>query len=229
MKWRPRAGEGPRLAMADGRRPGGQPHDMESHRSGKDGFHRYQQAGSTAETMANFLFFWDRLKVDLGPKNAAGHVVVITDEEKGVLRPFADEIGCRSLVLPATWEGASPSCRLWAFSRPAPWGPRPGNRSRAQRRWRRSSTPWTLVFDNPAPPHGGAFRGPLPPGTEHDRPYALRGCPRTLLRMACSAWGRKPRKERDGSTPVRALGAIDQHSQIQLYTGKAPTTSFSRS
>jgi glucose-6-phosphate isomerase len=59
------------------------------------------KSGSTAETMANFLFFWDRLKVDLGPKKAAEHVVVITDEEKGVLRPFADEIGCRRLVLPA--------------------------------------------------------------------------------------------------------------------------------
>ncbi|HPK06263.1 MAG TPA: glucose-6-phosphate isomerase, partial [Aminivibrio sp.] len=55
------------------------------------------KSGSTAETMANFLFFWDRLKVDLGPKKAAEHVVVITDEEKGVLRPFADEIGCRRL------------------------------------------------------------------------------------------------------------------------------------
>ncbi len=36
--------------------------------------------------------------------------------------------------------------------------------------------------------------------------------------MVCPALGREPRKERNGLNPVRALGAIDQHSQIQLYT-----------
>ena len=36
-------------------------------------------------------------------------------------------------------------------------------------------------------------------------------------RMVAQLWG-KPRKGRKGSTPIKALGTIDQHSQLQLYT-----------
>ena len=58
------------------------------------------KSGSTAETAANFLFFWEKLRDTLGEASARERVVVVTDKEKGILRPFVEETGCKSLVLP---------------------------------------------------------------------------------------------------------------------------------
>jgi len=58
------------------------------------------KSGSTAETAANFLFFWEKLRDTLGEASARERVVVVMDKEKGILRPFVEETGCKSLVLP---------------------------------------------------------------------------------------------------------------------------------
>lgn len=176
------------------------------------------KSGSTAETMANFLFFWDRLKVDLGPKKAAEHVVVITDEEKGVLRPFADEIGCRRLVLPADVGGRfsvlSPVGLLSAVALGIPAaklldGAADMDRKLAERDTVLENPAWLLAALSVAHYRQGRNMTVLMPYED-----ALE----RFCEWFAQLWGESLGKNGTGSTPVRALGAIDQHSQIQLYT-----------
>ena len=176
------------------------------------------KSGSTAETMANFLFFWDLLKSELGPEKAAEQVVVITDEEKGVLRPFADETGCRRLVLPADVGGRfsvlSPVGLLSAAAlgidiKKLLGGAAEMDEKLAQKR---------SVFDNPA----WLMAALSVAHYRHGRNMTVMMPYEDGLERFCEwfaqLWGESLGKAGLGSTPVRALGAIDQHSQIQLYT-----------
>jgi glucose-6-phosphate isomerase len=176
------------------------------------------KSGSTAETMANFLFFWDRLKVDLGPKQAAEHVVVITDEEKGVLRPFADEIGCRRLVLPADVGGRfsvlSPVGLLSASAlgisvKKLLDGAAEMDEKLARRDSILHNPAWLMAALSVAHYRQGRNMTVLMPYED-----ALE----RFCEWFAQLWGESLGKNGMGSTPVRALGAIDQHSQIQLYT-----------
>ena len=63
-------------------------------------FNVISKSGSTAETMSQFLLFRDRLVRTVGKKKFARHIVATTDEKKGILRPIAEEEGYRSFVVP---------------------------------------------------------------------------------------------------------------------------------
>jgi len=184
----------------------------------KTAFIVISKSGSTAETMANFLFFWDRLKVDLGPKKAAEHVLVITDEEKGVLRPFADEIGCRRLVLPSdvggrfsvlSSVGLFSACALGLDGRKLLAGAAEMEEKLAQRSSVLNNPAWVLAALSAAHYRRGRNMTVMMPYED-----ALE----RFCEWFAQLWGESLGKNGSGSTPVRALGAIDQHSQIQLYT-----------
>lgn len=64
------------------------------------------KSGTTAETMANFLFFWEEMKQTVGTEQAARQTIIITDPEKGVLSEFAKERGCAVLPVPPNVGGA---------------------------------------------------------------------------------------------------------------------------
>ncbi len=181
------------------------------------------KSGSTAETMANFLFFWDRLKVDLGPKKAAEHVVVITDEEKGVLRPFADEIGCRRLVLPADVGGRfsvlSPvgllsGAALGISARKLLEGAAEMDRRLAERNTVFENPAWLLAALSVAHYRQGRNMTVLMP-TRMPWSGSANGSPSS---------GRKLGKNGTGSTPVRPW-APSTSTPRSSSTPKAPTTS----
>ncbi|NCC57253.1 MAG: glucose-6-phosphate isomerase [Synergistales bacterium] len=210
--------EGPRFYMADNVDPADNRMIWNLIDPEKTVFIVISKSGSTAETMANFLFFWDRLKVDLGPKNAAGHVVVITDEEKGVLRPFADEIGCRSLVLPADVGGRfsvlSPvgllsACAMGISARKLLQGAAEMEEKLDTR---------DSVFDNPARLMAALSVVHYRQGRNMTVLMPYEDALERFCEWFAQLWGESLGKNGMGSTPVRALGAIDQHSQIQLYT-----------
>lgn len=176
------------------------------------------KSGSTAETMANFLYFWDSLKVELGPKRAAQHVMVITDETKGVLRPFADEIGCRRLVLPSnvggrfsvlSSVGLLSACALGISGRDLLAGAAAMVNRLAERRSVRENPAWTMAALSVAHYRFGRNMTVMMPYED-----ALE----RFCEWFAQLWGESIGKDGVGSTPIRALGAIDQHSQIQLYT-----------
>jgi glucose-6-phosphate isomerase len=176
------------------------------------------KSGSTAETAANFLFFWEKLRDTLGEAAARERVVVVTDKEKGILRPFVDEVGCKSLILPEDVGGRFSvlSCvgllSAWALgvdcksllSGAAAMGD-----------FLAKAEP---LLDNPAWIMAGLSYLHMEKGRNVNvlMPYSD-----SLERFGewfAQLWGESLGKDGKGSTPVRALGAIDQHSQIQLYT-----------
>ncbi len=176
------------------------------------------KSGSTAETMANFLFFWDRLKVELGPKRAAERVVVITDEKQGVLRPFADEIGCRSLVLPSdvggrfsvlSAVGLLSASALGISAKELLKGAGEMEEKLSARKTLQTNPAWLLAALSVVHYRKGRNMTVMMPYEDGLERFS---------EWYAQLWGESLGKNGSGSTPVKALGAIDQHSQIQLYT-----------
>jgi glucose-6-phosphate isomerase len=67
-------------------------------------FNVISKSGSTAETMSQFLLFFDRLRAAVG-EQWTDHVVVTTDAEQGFLRPFARTHGLTAFTVPANVGG----------------------------------------------------------------------------------------------------------------------------
>ncbi|GHS95296.1 glucose-6-phosphate isomerase [Synergistales bacterium] len=176
------------------------------------------KSGSTAETASNFLFFWEKLRDTLGEAKARERVVVVTDKEKGILRPFVNETGCKSLILPADVGGRYSvlSCvgLLSAWALGIDCKTLLSGASAVDEAISKTSS----VLDNPAWILSGLSYLHMKKNRNLNiiMPYAD-----SLDRFGewfAQLWGESLGKDGQGSTPVRALGAIDQHSQIQLYT-----------
>ncbi len=178
------------------------------------------KSGGTAETMAQYLVVRDHIeKHSLSPKD---HVVFITDPQKGALRPIARQEAIPALDIPANVGGR--------FSVLSPVGVLPaaligidtarllaGAGEMAQR------CAGAILRENPA----GVFA--LLQFLADDRagkhvhvlmPYndALRDMAAWFVQLWAESLG-KARADGDhvGPTPLAALGATDQHSQVQLF------------
>jgi glucose-6-phosphate isomerase len=176
------------------------------------------KSGSTAETASNFLFFWEKLRDTLGEAAARERVVVVTDKEKGILRPFVEETGCKSLILPEDVGGRFSvlTCvgllSAWALGIDCK-ALLAGAAAMGE-----SLSKADSVLDNPAWVLAGLSFLHMKKGRNMNvlMPYAD-----ALERFGewfAQLWGESLGKDGQGSTPIRAIGAIDQHSQIQLYT-----------
>ena len=188
-------------------------------------FNVISKSGETAETMAQFMLVRERLAALFGTAAYRKHVVCTTDREKGILRKIAEDEELPTLPVPQGVGGR--------FSVLSPVGLLPiafagldlgaltaGARAMDER------TRSPLLADNPA-----AFHAALLYALLTDRgvsihvlmPYSDR-----LSRLAewyGQLWAESLGKRHAldgriveaGHTPVRALGATDQHSQVQLY------------
>ncbi|MDR1921136.1 MAG: glucose-6-phosphate isomerase, partial [Candidatus Adiutrix sp.] len=63
-------------------------------------FNVISKSGATAETMSQFMIIYDRLRRDLGKTSLKKHILITTDPEGGVLRKIADSHGLASLEAP---------------------------------------------------------------------------------------------------------------------------------
>ncbi len=188
-------------------------------------FNVISKSGSTAETMAQFIWAYQLLKSRVGEDHARERLIVTTDPEKGPLRALAREERLPSLSIPANVGGR--------FSVLSAVGLLPaslvginvkellaGARFMDQRL--KASEPGSnLAYRLAALFYLFATSKKRPMLVM--MPYAT-----TLGAMAewfCQLWaeslGKKfaldGRPVHAGSTPVRAVGATDQHSQLQLY------------
>lgn len=191
----------------------------------RTGFNVVSKSGSTAETMAQFLWTYQLLKSRVGDVQARERLVVTTDPEQGPLRRLVAREGFASLSVPANVGGR--------FSVLSPVGLFPaglvgidvdellaGARYMDQR-LRQAEPHRNLAYRLAALLYLAASRKSRP--ILVIMPYAT-----SLGGMAdwfCQLWAESLGKKFDvngqavhaGSTPVRALGATDQHSQLQLY------------
>ncbi|MDR1875023.1 MAG: glucose-6-phosphate isomerase [Synergistaceae bacterium] len=176
------------------------------------------KSGSTAETAANFLFFWEKLRDTLGEAAARERVIVVTDKEKGILRPFVDETGCKSLILPEDVGGRFSvlSCvgllSAWALGIDCK-ALLSGAGAMSDLLARNGS-----ILENPAWIMAGLSWLHLRKNRNVNVLMPYSDALERFGEWFAQLWGESTGKDGQGSTPVRALGSIDQHSQLQLYS-----------
>ena len=180
------------------------------------------KSGGTAETMAQYLVVRQRLAQAVG-RDLARHLVFITDPEKGALRAIADAEGIRTFDIPANVGGR--------FSVLSPVGTLPAALigidtsallAGAADMVTRCRT--AELMGNPA----GIFAVLQWLADERHglhshvmMPYsdALRDFAAWFVQLWAESLGKIRREDgvSVGPTPIAALGATDQHSQVQLF------------
>jgi glucose-6-phosphate isomerase len=183
------------------------------------------KSGATAETVSVFLIVHDWLKEKLGGKKAAARIAVVTSENKGELKAFAvkhelqtfhipDSVGGRFSVLtavglvPAALAGLDIAavCKGAAEMTALSW-----SENLEENVALKSALLHWLVWTKKKKTIQVAF------------PYANRlwGAAFWFRQLWAESLGkaqnRKSQTVNVGQTPIAALGATDQHSQVQLY------------
>ena len=144
--------------------------------------------------------------------------MVITDEEKGVLRPFADEIGCRRLALPSDVGGRFSVLSSVGLLSALALGIDAKKLLAGAAEMDEKLTQRTTVLDNPAWLLAALSVAHYRLGRNMTVMMPYEDSLEKFCEWFAQLWGESLGKDGEGSTPVRALGTIDQHSQIQLYT-----------
>ena len=179
------------------------------------------KSGSTAETMAQYLIVRERLEQALG-EGFHRHFVFITDPERGALRRIAREEGIVSLSVPPNVGGRFSVLSAVGLLPAALVGVKvPELLAGAEEMLRRCET--AELTDNPA----GLFAvlqwladTRLGLRNQVMMPYAdgLRDLSDWFVQLWAESLGKtRPDGTAVGPTPISAVGATDQHSQLQLY------------
>jgi glucose-6-phosphate isomerase len=183
------------------------------------------KSGTTAETMAQFMIVRERLRAALDDDHYRSHLIFTTDPERGVLRRLADQEGIATLSVPPTVGGR--------FSVLSAVGLLPaaiaGIDIEALLAGAAAMDERCRTEDLRANPAGMFAALQHCAHTKHDAPiHAMMAYSDRLYSVADwfrQLWAESLGKQHDragaevfrGPTPVKALGATDQHSQVQLY------------
>ncbi|MBA3656489.1 MAG: glucose-6-phosphate isomerase [Gemmatimonadaceae bacterium] len=177
------------------------------------------KSGGTAETMAQFLIVHERLEIAGLP--VAHHVVFITDPVQGALRPLAEKLRVHALEIPANVGGR--------FSILTPVGLLPAaligidiSRVAAGAADMASRCNDASFESNPALVYATLQ---WLADTKHGKhvhvfmPYSdpLRDFAAWFVQLWAESLGKQRSGAGVGPTPLAALGATDQHSQVQLF------------
>ena len=187
-------------------------------------FNVISKSGETAETASQFLIARNLIRQRLGEDKLAEHIVVTTDSQSGTLRKIALQDGYRTLEVPAgvggrfsvlSHVGLFPAamCNIDVYDLLA------GARDMNERVSNNN------LFENPAALFAliqflfyqkGKRMSVLMPYS-----YQLKDLSDWFRQLWAESLGKnKTLDGKDaliGPTPIKALGATDQHSQIQLY------------
>ena len=187
-------------------------------------FNCITKSGNTIETMSQFMLVKDMLECELGKEEAKRHIVCTTDREKGALIKTAEKEGYKTFFIPSGVGGR--------FSELSPVGLLPAAvcgidirellRGAAYMDKRISES---ANLKNPALMYAALSCIALKKGRNISviMPYAE--SLKLISDWYSQLWAESLGKRYDldgkqiniGQTPVRALGATDQHSQMQLF------------
>ena len=188
-------------------------------------FNVISKSGSTSETMSQFMIIEDKLKKEMGSK-AKNHIVCTTDKEKGNLITIAKREGYKTFIIPSGVGGR--------FSELSPVGLLPAafcgidirgllegaaemeNLCRDSADYKKNPAYMYSILHYIAMQRGKNISVMMP--------YA--DSLKFISDWYAQLWAESLGKKYDlkgkvvnaGQTPVKALGATDQHSQVQLYT-----------
>ena len=175
------------------------------------------KSGATVETMALFLWFRDQMQKENSGESVDQHLLVITDPKQGVFRSFADQASCKVLSIPPSVGGRYSALASGGLVTSAALGVNIRELLEGAHDMKKA------ILSEGDPDKNAALVLALL-HIFHEKkarplsvwmPYSSR-----LERFAewyAQLWAESIGKDGKGTTPVRALGAIDQHSQVQLY------------
>lgn len=174
------------------------------------------KSGKTTETAAQFFIVLEKLRKTL-PNNWQKHLVIITDPSSGELRPFVEKEKIASFAIPPKLGGR--------FSVLSPVGMFPaacvginvaGVIDGARRMAKRCET--ATFEENPAYKIAGYHY--LFDASKRKNISVMMTYSDALSLTAdwyIQLWAESLGKKSKGSTPIKAVGATDQHSQVQLF------------
>jgi glucose-6-phosphate isomerase len=219
--------KGPRFFIFDNIDPAqfGSFLDFISPRLGRTVFNVISKSGQTAETAALLMVVQKLLESKFGPAKLKDHIVATTDVQSGTLRKIANEYGLPSLVVPEGVGGRFSVLSAVGLFSAAMTG------INIDQLLAGAADMFTRVT-NP-----DFFKNPAAVNAAIQCHYHYRGKRiSVMMPYSCSLyyfadWFRQlwaeslgKRFARDnktevflGHTPIKALGATDQHSQVQLY------------
>lgn len=176
------------------------------------------KSGSTGETMANFLFFLKKMEDSIGKEEALKRVLVITDPEKGNLRALAAEKNCRVLDIPPGVGGRFSVLSSVGLAAACAVGIDVDRLLEGARIVKESICSSNSFLEKPSHLIAALswLHGEKGRVMDVIMPYSDRLS--DFGEWYAQLWAESIGKEGRGFTPVRALGAVDQHSQVQLYT-----------
>jgi glucose-6-phosphate isomerase len=174
------------------------------------------KSGATAETMSQFLWFRDKMEEQ--GVDTSKNILVITDPCKGIFREFAKESGCRVLDLPPSVGGRYSVLCAAGLAGAYALGIDIDSLLCGAKDMRTELTSKNDISENPAWVSAALSCFHEKDGKHMSvlMPYSSRLS--YFGEWFAQLWGESLGKKGLGMTPVRALGAIDQHSQVQLYT-----------
>ncbi len=183
------------------------------------------KSGETAETVAFMKIVWDKLIKQVGKNKLKDHIVITTDKNKGTLRKIANENGFISFAVPENVGGR--------FSVLSPVGLFPLacidvdiDELLKGAEYMDSIVSNPDIWKNPAfmravlhyiadKKFGAKITVMMPYSN------ALKDIADWFAQLWAESLGKKYSNDgkivHEGLTPVKALGATDQHSQVQLY------------
>jgi glucose-6-phosphate isomerase len=181
------------------------------------------KSGGTAETMAQYLVVRDRLEQALGAEKAKDGIVLVTDPEKGALRAIARAEKIRVLDIPPNVGGRFSVLTAVGMLPAALVGIDIGQILAGAEDMRKRCQADDLA-KNPAGVFAVAqFLADTTLGKHIDvlMPYsdALRDFAAWFVQLWAESLGKARRSDGKhvGPTPIAALGATDQHAQVQLF------------
>lgn len=191
----------------------------------KTAFIVISKSGNTVEQMSTFVWILHELNTKLGSGQAARHIVILTDHEKGTLRELVQEKGYRSLSVPDDVGGR--------FSVLSSVGLLPLALAGIDINHLLQGAAELNRYDTETTPENGnmmaLYAGLQIWNYQQNRPISVLMAYSYSLRefgfWFRQLWAESLGKKNDlagtvvnvGPTPIAALGPTDQHSQVQLY------------
>ena len=182
------------------------------------------KSGTTVETISQFLIITKQLREKLG-KGYKGHIITTTDAEKGALRSITNREGFKSFVIPSGIGGRysvlTPVGLFSAAMSGADIGSLLEGASSIDKACQSSD-----IWKNPALMSSALYFLNYAKKSKNIlimMPYSSQfsGAADWFCQLWAESLGKRVSLNREvintGSTPVRAVGVVDQHSQIQLY------------
>jgi glucose-6-phosphate isomerase len=188
-------------------------------------FNVVSKSGTTAETMSQFMIAYDQIRRSLGKSSLKEHIVATTDPEKGLLRQLAEDLELETFSVPPGVGGR--------FSVFTPVGLLPlavsgVNVAELLRGAAAAAETCTRagLWSNPAYLFAAvayALKQKKNRSIMVMMPYsdALSEVSSWFVQLWAESLGKKLSTSGDevfaGQTPLKAVGATDQHSQVQLF------------